>query len=241
MCSFFVKGQSDNIAVELDSVKFTLEIIVFDAETGKKIDGANIKIVGTDGSSREFNSNTNGYFPFISLDSNTSYSIVVFRAKHLIGKGIETTVGLKQSEHFVHKYNLAPLIICSVPLFKQYFKQNESISYKADVGEWDVNDNQIPHKYYYELMVENPTLVIQIVGYQDISEIEKISAKRAQMYVDKLISLGIDSERLVAVDGGIRNYKEFSNYWNKENDQEKWSQENRIINFKVISTDFESN
>lgn len=65
---------------------------------------------------------------------------------------------------------------------------------------------------------------MQIQGFRDVSEKNKISKQRAENYVAQLIKMGIDKDRFVVVDGGIRT----------NND----AQENRIINFKVLSTEF---
>lgn len=230
--SFALQAQNEN----KDSLQFSLEIVVNDIRTDDPLVGTDVKIIGTDGSSRKFNPNKNGVIPFIKLNKNTSYSIVVEKTKYLIGKGIVTTVGLNKKEHFVHKYSLQPFIICVTRLYKQYFNENENISFKADVEEGSPN-KQIPYEYYYDLLVENPTLVMQIVGYQNRSEKENISKERAKNYMDKLINLGIAKERLIFVDGGIRNYREFPTY-KKEKNNEKWNQENRIVTFQIIRDDF---
>lgn len=216
--SFGLKGQRLD-SVNTDSLKFKLEIIAIDKETNDTLKNATVGIYGTDGSSRKYKSDSLGIFPMIDLEPNTSYSLVVNKNKYLIAKGKETTVGLIASRNFNHEYVLQKLLVCG-PFFL-------SISYEHNSLEpFSNEENSDLTSFYYGILTDNPSIVFQIQGFRDKSEKKKISKQRAENYKALLVKMGINKKRLVTIDGGILDKED--------------SKENRTINFKVVSTDFEA-
>lgn len=209
---FGLKGQETD-SVSVDTLKFVLEVMpLIDVETNDTLTNVNLKIYGTDGSSREYKSDSLGVFPKIDLKPNTSYSLVINKSKYLNAKGKETTVGLLTSKKFIHEYALQRLKNTGCPMLPIiYFMKNEIKSSET--------------KWLIELLSENPTIIIQIQGFRDKSEKKKISKQRAENYKTLLVKMGINKKRLVAVDKGVGNHENLK--------------ENRTIRFRVISTDFE--
>ncbi len=221
--------------IQPDSLSFTLKVIVNDIETTKPLYNCEVKVIGTDGSSQKLNTFNNGRTASFTLKANTSYSIVVLKDRYLTGKGKETTVGETRSKTFIHEYNLQPFMINVIRLFEQHYKHNSITPYIAGPT-WDGKYDTIPVGYYYDIMTENPTLIVKITGYQDVSEKDNISIKRAKEYVQQLVKLGIDKERLIAYDGGVKVYKEYST--GRKGIKKKREDENRMIEFRVISDDY---
>jgi len=220
--------------IDKDSLQFTLQIIVNDIKTKEPINDVKVKIIGTDGSSREYflyGSNNLGKKPKIKLNPNTSYSIVLEKNKYYSGKGKETTVGFTESMVFIHEYELKRLLHLTCFMFpKIFFKNNELVPFLEDKTDNDING------WLLNIMTENPSLIFEIKGYRDFSEKKEISKKRTMTYANELIKLGIDKARLIVVDGGVRNYKKFSH--NNSKPKKDLLQENRIITFQIISNDF---
>jgi hypothetical protein len=217
-----------------DSLSFTLKVIVNDIETTKSLDKCEVKVIGTDGSSQELTTFSSGETGSFKLKANTSYSIVIYKDKYITGKGKETTVGATRSKTFIHEYNIQPFIICTVHLVEQYYKHNATVPYKSGPT-WDGKYDTTPAEFYYDVMTENPTLIMQITGYQDDSEEDNISIKRAKEYVQQLVKLGIDEGRLIAHDGGVKVYKEFIG---RQSIEKEIVEENRMIYFRIVSDDY---
>lgn len=234
--SFNLSGQGKN-SINTDSLKFVLEVIVIDNQKKEPIKAAEVNIIGTDGSSNKFITNSDGEIPFFKLQQNTSYSIVINADSYMLCKGKESTVGKSKNQMFVHHYEMQPMIICRNILYQQYYKHNEINPYKAGTIE-DTTYQEIPASFYADVMKENPSITIQVTGYQDESENEGISKERAKRYVEQLIDLGISKKRLVVVDGGVKSYKKFGFRGKLNMPLEEAEQENRTINFKVLSNGF---
>ena len=76
-----------------------------------------------------------------------------------------------------------------------------------DVGKATLKPESIPEiTRIVALMVDNPSLKYEVQGHTDntgsASSNMKLSQKRAQAVVDKLVSLGISADRLTAVGKG---------------------------------------
>ena len=229
MCSLILKGQDLN-SINNDTLKFKLLIFpVLDIDTKDTLKNVNLKILGTDGTLREYLSDSLGFFPMIELKPNTSYSLIVNKSKYLIAKGKETTVALTTSMNFIHEYTLQKLFICSPLLPHINFDYNslkghhKKLLYNS-LEPFSEKEGSNLTNIYYEILTENPNIIMQINGFRDKSEKKKISKQRAEFYVAQLIKMGIDKERFVIADGGVRTNVD--------------AQENRTINFKVISTDY---
>ena len=244
------KGGDDIWEFYLPPMLYAINGIVKDLETSEPLANATIKLIGTDGSSAEVTSDASGNFTFAEngsaryINPNTSYSLVVTKKDYLIAKGKETTVGLKASKTFNHEYNLQPVIntVIKLPLIEYEF------------AKWDLLPNSKDSlNFLYNVMVENPTIVIQLRSHTDFRGSNKnnmtLSQKRAQSCVDYLVKeKGVDPERIVAKgmgeeeplkmpDGTLLNEKYINSLKDKPSIEEA-HQRNRRTDFKVLSTDF---
>ncbi len=230
---------------------FTLTGTVKNSDTEELLANAKVKLIGTDGSSAEVTTDDNGHFSFVEngadryIKPNTSYSLVVSADKYLIAKGKETTVGLDKSRNFVHEYSLQPVtpeVVIKLPL----------IEYKT--AKWDLQPQYKDSlNYLYNIMVENPTIVILLRSHTDYRGSTRanqiLSQKRAQSCVDYLVKeKGIDPDRIKAkgmgeneplkmADGTLLTEK-YIRALKTQEEKDVALQRDRRTDFKVLSTDF---
>lgn len=244
------RGGDDIWSFKLPALMFELDGSVKNVETGKSIAGAKIKLLGTDGSSASTTTDENGNFFFVEngpnryVNKETSYSIVVEKEKYLNAQGKETTVGLDKSRKFFHEYTLQPFqdVIIKLPL----------IEYKTASA-----DLQPQYKdslnFLYDIMSNNPTLIIQLRSHTDhrgsTPANQKLSQRRAQSCVDYLVKeKGINSARIKAIGmgenepiksvGGISLTKKYIDTLKSKEEKDAALQRNRRTDFKVMGDDF---
>ncbi|MDG1475724.1 MAG: OmpA family protein [Vicingaceae bacterium] len=244
------KGGDDIWSFKLSPLLFQLDGNVKNVETGVAISGAKVKLIGTDGSSVSTTTDENGNFFFAEngpnryINKETSYSIVVEKEKYLNAKGKETTVGLDKSRKFFHEYTLQPFqdVVIKLPL----------IEYKT--AKWDLQPQYKDSlNFLYNIMTENPTLIIQLRSHTDhrgsTPANQKLSQRRAQSCVDYLVKeKGIDNARIKAVGmgenepikgvGGISLTKSYIDKLKSKEEKDAALQRNRRTDFKVIGDDF---
>ena len=244
------KGGDDIWEFYLPPLLFTLVGTVKDVDTDKPLANAKIKMIGTDGSSAEATTDENGSFSFIEngtaryINPNTSYSLVVEKEKYLKAKGKETTVGLTESRNFVHEYALQPFVnkVIKLPLIEYAYNSAELKPESKD----SLN-------YLYDIMVENPNIIIQLRSHTDFrgsaSYNQRLSQRRAQSCVDYLVKeKGIHPDRIKAKgmgesepikgpDGVILDEKTI-NAMKTNEEKEAAHQRNRRTDFKVIGDNF---
>lgn len=244
------RGGDDIWSFKLPALMFELDGSVKNVETGKSIAGAKIKLLGTDGSSASTTTDENGNFFFVEngpnryVNKETSYSIIVEKEKYLNAQGKETTVGLDKSRKFFHEYTLQPFqdVIIKLPL----------IEYKTASA-----DLQPQYKdslnFLYDIMSNNPTLIIQLRSHTDhrgsTPANQKLSQRRAQSCVDYLVKeKGINSARIKAIGmgenepiksvGGISLTKKYIDTLKSKEEKDAALQRNRRTDFKVMGDDF---
>ena len=244
------KGGDDIWEFYVPPLLFSLEGVAKDVETGKPIANARVKLMGTDGKSAETTTDENGAFFFVEngpdryLNPETSYSIVVEKDKYLVAKGKETTVGLESSKKFFHEYALQPFqdVVIKLPLIEY------------ETAKWDLQPQYKDSlNYLYNIMTENPTLVIQLRSHTDHrgsnANNQTLSQKRAQSCVDYLVTdRGIHPDRIKAkgmgenepIKGanGIVLTKSYIDKLPSQEEKDIALQRNRRTDFKVISSDF---
>lgn len=159
-------------------------------ETAQKIDGALIRIIGTDGTNLKMRAD-GGRFQ-LKLKPETEYVIAAFKDGFLNDKVRTSTVGLEDSKDFKFLFKLAPT--------DEPIKIN-NINYAF--GSSDITDeSKASLDSVAQLLTLNPTITIELMAHTDhIGSNEfnsELSQKRAQSVVDYLISKGITPARLVA-------------------------------------------
>lgn len=243
------KGGDDIWEFYTPEIIFALEGVVRDIETQNPIAGAKVKIIGTDGLSAEVLTDDKGGFSFKEngaaryINANTSYSLVVEKEKYLSAKGKETTVGQEASMNFFHEYELQPMQgPIKLPLILYAYNSADLLPESKD----SLN-------YLYNIMVDNPNIVVQLRSHTDFrgkdAYNEKLSQRRAQSCVDYLIKeKGVDPDRIVAKgmgelepikmpDGTLLNEK-YINTLKSEEEKEAAHQRNRRTDFKVLRDDY---
>lgn len=244
------KGGDDIWEFYLPPMLFSLEGVVKDVETNAVLANAKVKLIGTDGSSAETTTDESGNFFFVEngpnryLNPETTYSLVVEKEKYLVAKGKETTVGLEGSKKFFHEYALQPFqdVVIKLPLIEyQTAKWNLQPQYKDSLN------------YLYNIMTENPTLVIELRSHTDhrgsTSSNQRLSQKRAQSCVDYLVKeKGVHPDRIKAKGmgenepikgaGGVILTQKYIDKLKTKEEKDVALQRNRRTDFKVISSDF---
>jgi peptidoglycan-associated lipoprotein len=163
---------------------------VFDKENGTHIDGATIRIIGTDGTSMRLRTQ-NGKFQ-MTLKPETEYIFAAFKDGYLRDKAAASTIGLEESKNFRFELYLTPY---GAPV------NIENINY--EFGSWDLlPESKTSLDTLIATLRYNPTITIEIMSHTDHVGSEQfnfeLSQKRAQSVVDYLIEKGISPQRLVA-------------------------------------------
>ncbi len=163
---------------------------VFNKETNQKIDGALIRIIGTDGTNLKMRAD-GGRFQ-LKLKPETEYVFAAFKDGYLNDKVRTTTIGLEDSKEFRFQFKLSPT--------DEPIKVN-NINYAF--GSYEITEeSKAALDSVVQLLTLNPTITIELMAHTDFIGSEKfnsdLSQKRAQSVVDYLILKGIPSARLVA-------------------------------------------
>ena len=215
------KGSFDLYTFKMPPIIFALQGTVKDVDCKEPVQGASVKLIGTDGSSAETTTDELGFYKFDEKENgerfileNTSYTLIVGKQSdvkktppdcdkaiftergYLNGKGQETTIGYEKSTAFVHDFELQ-CSNCGEIRFPQ-------VLYDLDKFELQVNesvDSKDSLDFLYQTLIDNPTIVIELAAHTDSrgsdSYNQKLSQKRAETCVNYLISKGIDAERMV--------------------------------------------
>ena len=223
---------------------------IYDKETGQRMDGARIRIIGTDGTNLKMRAD-DGKFQ-MKLNEDTEYVFAAFKDGYLNDKGRETTIGLDDSKDFrVDLY----LTATDAPI------NVDNINY--EFGSWELlGESQSALDSLVEVLDLNPTITIELMSHTDFVGSDEfnfeLSQKRAQSVVNYLIEKGINPDRLVAKGYGETWPKMVTRAIAKENEFLKRNDElteefilsltedeqeiakaiNRRTEFRVLSSDF---
>ena len=205
------KGGDDIWYFIVPPVEFTLSGVVKDDRTLQFIEGASVRMVGSDGSTIEKQTNSIGRYEF-SKDQflpRTTYELTVSKDNYFSSSGTVTTVGVERSKDFERDFILEPIPKEPIVL--------PEILY--DLAKWDLKPQyQDSLQGLIQTLDDNPTLVIELASHTDSRDTDEhndiLSQKRAQSVVDYLIIRGIDPDRLVAKGYGERVPRELNrNYY----------------------------
>lgn len=214
--TFITKGQE----VIDTSETVMLEVQVFDLERKTAINKANIKITNSLGVSNEYVTDSLGFLK-IKVKKGHEFTIIASKMGFLLSKGDFSTIQEheKINSYFL-EFNLQPVCI--------YRNKNDSkLFYKVnDLIPFIKNSNELPINILFDILNENPTIVLELIAVRSIKEPKKISKKRAEKIINELVAKGIEKDRLVFKDGGIG-----------ENEKEE---DNSYVVFKVVKTDYVS-
>lgn len=224
---------------------------IFNKETGAPVDGATLRVIGTDGTNLRLRAQ-GGKFQ-VKLNKGTEYVFAAFREGFLNDKARITTEGLEESKDFRFEFFLTPT---DSPI------KLDNINYAF--GSFDLlPESMVALDSLVRLLELNPTITIELMAHTDHVGGDQfnfeLSQKRAQSVVNYLVEKGVNPQRLVAKGYGETWPKKVtremaSRYeWLKRGDEltEKFiealsTQEqkdaaqaiNRRTEFRVLSTNF---
>lgn len=237
-------------------LEFTLSGVVTDEQTLQFIEGAIVKLVGSDGSSIQSRTDPKGYYNFgpSQFKPETTYDLTVTKPNYFNTTAKETTVGVERNKDFVHDFILQPIPEEPIAL--------PEILY--DLAKWDLKPQyQDSLQGLITTLDANPTLVVELASHTDSRGTPEsndiLSQRRAESVVNYLIDRGIDPERLVAKGYGERTplrlrkeitrdgftfaegtvmTEEYIESLGSDAEKETAHQFNRRTEFSVISKDF---
>lgn len=245
------KGGDDIWQFVLPPLVFDVAGSIKDCKTGANLEGAVVRMTGSDGSSVEEKTDKDGKYKF-KLAPNTSYVITVipegvkYDTKKLRGyfglkdekKGKITTVGEDASKSFTWEGG------CLDPIPMEDIRFPDVL---YDLGKATLRpESKDSLNYLYQVLVDNPTLVIELSSHTDSrgsNAANKIlSENRAKSCYDYLVNekkinparikpKGYGEEKLLVKDKDIAKLK-------TKEEQEAAHQRNRRTVFRVLRTDF---
>ena len=224
---------------------------VYDKETNQRLDGARIRIIGTDGTNLRLRAE-DGKFQ-LKLNPETDYIFAGFKDNFLNDKKRETTIGLEDSKDFRVNLYLTPT---DAPI------RVDNINY--EFASWELlPESLVALDSLVGILELNPTITIELMSHTDHVGSDQfnfdLSQKRAQSVVNYLIGKGINPDRLVAKGYGETWPKKITRTMAKSYDFLKHNDElteefinqldpgqqelataiNRRTEFRVLSTDFQ--
>jgi outer membrane protein OmpA-like peptidoglycan-associated protein len=221
------------------SLSFVLKGNVFDKHSGAPMQGAEINVTGSNSDKFSAMTNEHGAFAFIGdrehyIAQGIGYDIQVTKECYLQIRDWTSTVGISESTIFIKEYYLQKIMDCGKSRWSPTieFKQNSTeLGDEVDSLLFEVRS----------VMIENPGIVLQLIGNTDDQENETIGLDRSRAVRDYLIAQGIDPSRLVAISKGQsapRITVETIDRMVDPKEQESARGLNRRVDFIVLRTDW---
>lgn len=230
---------------------YSVEGKLYNKETNELVDGASVKLIGTDGTMLRLKSENAGFT--FKLKPGVEYLVTAFKKGFLNAKASLSTVGMDQGKNFIVRMELTPV---DQPI------NVENIFY--ELNKWDLLPQSMSAlDSLVALLKLNPTVAIELMSHTDCrgndADNMMLSQKRAQSVVDYLVSKGIEQGRLTAKGYGEKEPKttdvklskrypflkkgqiltcQFIEALKKEEEREICHQLNRRTEFKVISLEY---
>lgn len=244
-------GYDDIYHFSLPITTYSISGKILNEMTDAPIPFANVRLIGSDGSSVEVFSDKDGNYVF-SLNPQTNYVIISIHEGFLNSKYKISTYGLQKNKSFdVNLYMTQIDMPVEVP----------NIMY--DVNRWELRpESVVALEKLIDILHDNPHIIIELSSHTDYRQgrisNEELSQYRAQSVVNYLIAKGIDSKRLVAKGYAATKpkvidlkYSELYSFLKlgdvltpefieslPETQRETCHQINRRTEFRVIATDF---
>ncbi len=241
------RGGDDIYQFNLPSLTLTLSGIATDANTNGIIVGANVSLMGTDGTTATTITDNTGRYEFGKnvINESVAYELTISKEGYLSDSDNETTFGIRESQDLVLDFSLEPT-------------KKEIVLPRI---EYDFNSAKLRQESKLALdalvvvLLDNPTVIIELRSHTDFragTEFNmKLSQDRAQVCVDYMVSKGVEPVRLIPIgmgetepyimdkkDGklkiGISLEESYINSLRREKDKEKAHQYNRRTDFKVL-------
>ena len=230
---------------------YNVEGKLYNKETNELVDGASVKLIGTDGTMLRLKSENAGFT--FKLKPGVEYLVTAFKKGFLNAKASLSTVGMDLGKSFSVRMELTPV---DQPI------NVDNIFY--DLNKWDLlPESMAALDSLVSLLKLNPTVAIELMSHTDCrgndADNITLSQKRAQSVVDYLVSKSIEQGRLTAKGYGKKIPKvadnklikrfpflkkgqvlscQFIEALKKEEEREICHQLNRRTEFKVISLEY---
>jgi peptidoglycan-associated lipoprotein len=238
------EGKDDIYSFSLPATLFALEGYVYDKDGQFPLEGAYVKVFGSDGTSFESASDENGAFSFAEngeeryINPEVNYSIEIGKTDYLVAKDNISTVGLDESTTFVKEFLLQSTKV----------EEIEFPEVQYDLGKFTLRpESKDSLNYLYQVLVDNPTIIIELAAHTDSrgsrSANQTLSENRAKSCVEYLASKGIPSERMQAKGYGENKLRISDAEINAlpSDEREAAHQKNRRTVFRVLSWDYVPN
>jgi len=145
------------------------------------------------------------------LDVNAEYQIEIMSKKCLGNNDNFTTIGITKNTRIIRE--IAVLTGCKTNVSRIYiYYKSESILLQSYI---DSNEVSVIN-FYSNYLKENPNIAIEIKCFRAKNETNSVSNDRAQYIFDELVKKGIKADRLVMVDGGVKEFMHENNSYVSE-------------------------
>ena len=241
------KGGDDIYQFRLPSLTITLSGVATDANTNSIVSGANVSLMGTDGTTATTITDNSGRYEFGKdiISEGVAYELTISKEGYLSTTDNRTTFGIIEDKPIECDFSLEPT-------------QKEIVLPRI---EYDFNSAQLREESKLALdaliavLLDNPTVIIELRSHTDFragTEFNMtLSQNRAQVCVDYMVSKGVEPVRLVPIgmgetepyvmdkkDGrlkmGVALDESYISSLRREKDREKAHQYNRRTDFKVL-------
>lgn len=195
-------GLDDDIYYFIEPpVLFTISGNIKNANSLQFVEGATVKIEGSDGSSYSTNSSEKGTFLFTNsqVKLNNTYILTIDKKNYFTFTDTISTVGLEFSKDFNENYEISTIPDVPVVL--------PDILY--ELSKWELRPQfEDSLRGLIEMLQINPNITIELGSHTDSRDTHEsndiLSQKRAQSVCDYLVIRGIDPFRLTAKGYGER-------------------------------------
>ncbi|MFA8299475.1 MAG: OmpA family protein [Hyphomicrobiales bacterium] len=195
------RGFEDIYEFVVPPLEFTISGTVKNNRSLQYVEGAEVKLVGSNGAVATTKTNDKGFYTFgkNQVLPNTSYEVLFSKPDFFNAKAVENTIGLEGGKDFTMDQMLMPIPNGTVVL--------PEILY--DLGKWDLKP-QYEDSLQGLIMTldQNPNVKIELAAHTDprgsTESNDLLSQRRAQSVVDYLVLRGIDPGRMIAKGYGER-------------------------------------
>ncbi len=195
-------GLDDDIYYFIEPpVLFTISGNIKNINSLQYVEGATVKLEGSDGSSYSTNSSETGAFLFTNtqVKINTTYILTIDKKNYFSFTDTISTEGLEFSRDFNEEYGIS--VIPDLPVVLP------DILY--ELSQWELRPQfEDSLRGLIEMLQVNPNITIELGSHTDSRDTHEsndiLSQKRAQSVCDYLVIRGIDPLRLTAKGYGER-------------------------------------
>jgi len=190
------RGGDDIYHFLLRPIVFTLAGTIRDENNKQFLDGVEVEITGSNGTSYKAFTDIRGRYNFdiTKILTNTTYTMKVKKAGYWeVPDVVQTTIGLDENTDLRQDFLLTRIPKEPIVMPDIYY----------DLAKWDLKPQYKDSlMFLYFILVQNPNLVVELRSHTDSRDTEErnfiLSQNRAQSCVDFLVDeMKIDADRIV--------------------------------------------